>query len=199
MHKISLTSFIDIIRKAGTQKITKINSVIKQYGNYSPSVDFYKKIRDKIVEFFEGKCSREELIDFHLLQTPSKMSHYSVISKGVVTWAGRKDYTWFTPDRAIWGNPEIQISINPELGLIIDDKKYIIKLYFKSEQIRKTDADIILELMKLSIDSNDIVVGVLDVRNSRLITSTREIDGLDDAIKAELAYIESYWKSYSSK
>ena len=42
--KISLTSFIDFVTKAGTPKMTVVKN-IKQ-GDYAPAMDFYRPLRE---------------------------------------------------------------------------------------------------------------------------------------------------------
>ena len=48
--KISLTEFVDVIIKAGTEKLTKVRN-IKNKPEYDPRFDFYRPLRNYLIEY----------------------------------------------------------------------------------------------------------------------------------------------------
>ena len=59
MPQISLTDFVDIVSTSGTPKATKVKQV-KYRPAYNPAIDFYKRIRDDIVETI-GKTIQKDV------------------------------------------------------------------------------------------------------------------------------------------
>jgi len=60
MPAISLTTFVDFVIKSGTPRITYVRKTKQLYGQgYSPARDFWKPLRDRIVEMHsrEKPCS----------------------------------------------------------------------------------------------------------------------------------------------
>ena len=49
MPQISLTDFVDVVAKAGRPKATKVRQVKERHA-YEPAFDFYKSLREHIVE-----------------------------------------------------------------------------------------------------------------------------------------------------
>lgn len=50
--EISLTDFVDFVCKSGTAKLTKVRQ-IKERDDYSPKTDFYKALREGVIENHE--------------------------------------------------------------------------------------------------------------------------------------------------
>lgn len=197
MIRISLTDFVDIVSKSGTPKATKIAQV-KNRVPYNPAADFYKVIRDTIIEMHSasrGKAHLRELLSS--LVDQKKASNYPGVVDGYLKWWGRKTLEWFTPPSGIFSDHGMEVSINPELGLNIDGQPHVIKLYFKSEPLSKMRVDIATHLMEVSLRPNchyNEIIGVLDTRRSRFITSSNTPVGILDAtIHAELSYIAAVW------
>jgi len=196
MINISLTTFVDFVSKAGPPKMT----VVKNWKNkeeYNPASDFYKPIRDRIVEMHKDGHSLSHLT--HLLGTltdKKKETVYPEIVDGYKSWRGRKTLEWFDPPSSNWENDDVSISVNPELGLLINGKPHLIKLYFKNDPLAKNRIDMITHLMETTcqrLAPKDTVMAVLDTRRSKLIVPTVPIPGLDALIQAEAAYWQTLW------
>jgi len=70
-------------------------------------------------------------------------------------------------------------------------------LYFKADPLAKNRIDIITHLVAVACANQapgGCVMGVLDVRRSKLITPTVPIDGLDTMLRAEAAYWATAWQ-----
>ncbi len=169
--EISLTDFIDFVSKSGSPKQTKVRE-IKTRKPYSPAIDFYKPFRDGIIEYHvqkKKKCELDKIVSN--LNDKRKVSNYSIIIQGYKKFIGRKDINWFEPSSNHWIINDLDVRINPELGLIINNKKYNIKLYLKADKLTKDRISQILALLKVSLKSkldNDTDLAILDVRNNKL-------------------------------
>lgn len=147
---VSLTSFMDFIYKTGTPKLT----VVRNYKNseYSPAFDFYKQLREAIIEFHANSSySSKEYFDKFLLTVSDnkKISNYNQVIKGYKKFLGRKKIDWFEPPKAVFSYRTLSVNVNPELGLVIDNQPYLIKLYFKSNEAKKR------ELLKAYVQGNE--------------------------------------------
>ncbi len=76
MTKISLTDFVDFVIKSGTPKLTKVKQ-IKGRGEYSPASDFWKNLREAIVDYHKADSSNKKLLDNATKQKDAKRAkHY---------------------------------------------------------------------------------------------------------------------------
>ena len=79
MPRISLTDFVDIVSASGTPKATKV-SQIKRRRPYQPAFDFYKSIRDHIIETHENKRSKETIRRvLSSVHDPKKLAVYPAV------------------------------------------------------------------------------------------------------------------------
>lgn len=197
MPKITLTDFVDVVSAAGTPKATKVKQ-LKQRPAYHPARDYYKILRDHLVETHRCGGNRADLSKVLNGLVPKKQSNYEEIITGYSKWWGRKNITWFDPTTAIFDAHGIDVSINPEMGLQFNGEKHLIKLYFKSEKLTKNRVHLITHLMEQSlpfVKNNKPTMSVLDIRNSKLISPNVPIPELDATLNAELAYIAALWEA----
>jgi hypothetical protein len=200
MPQISLTDFVDIVSASGTPKATKVKEV-KRRPPYQPSFDFYKQIRDGIVEAHQNRRGKTHLDGtLPVLTDRKKVAVYPSLVASYKKWWGRKDFVWFIPPNVLYSRNGIDISINPELGLEINGIPHLIKLYFKGEPLAKNKIDIITHLMAVSASPycpqpGDTIMSVLDIRRQKLFTPTVPIPSLSATLNAELAYISALWPS----
>lgn len=196
MPDISLTDFLDIISSAGTAKLTKIREV-KRRGPYSPAKDFYRPFREYLSNLHRNGGTKEELFQLIFnLRDPKKVGNYNSLIEGYQKWWAKNDIKWFQTSAEIWSAYDIGIRVNPELGLVINKVPHLIKLYLKADKLSQSRVDIITHLMEKTFKEpykKGTVMSVLDIRRSKLIIPKAPIQGLADAIDAELAYINVLW------
>lgn len=196
MPTISLTDFVDIVSRSGTSKITKIAEV-KHRGPYSPQTDFYKPIREAIIETQEKSLPKSHIADrLQSLTDQKKIKNYPMITAGFARWLGRKQPEWFAPPTAVFSGHGFEVKINPELGLIINARPHIVKLYFKGVPLTKSRIQIAAHLMEISLRPNSrsgAIMSVLDTRQSKLLSPEVPLDRLTAGLRAELAYIATLW------
>lgn len=199
MPTISLTHFVDFVSKVGTPKLTLVKNVKEQLANaYDPASDFYKTVRDGIIEMHK-KGDPKTTLDVLLtgLGDHKKQTAYPPIVAGYKKFLGRKAIAWFDPPREEWTHAGLAVNVNPELGLNINGVPHAIKLYFKAVKLTKLRIDIATQLMELALGTggSSTVFGVLDVRNARLFTSGGTSSGVIALLRGEAA---SFAEVYAS-
>jgi hypothetical protein len=196
MPSLSLTDLVDIVSASGTPKATKVRR-IKYRLPYNPAADFYKRIRDSIIEAHqqgEDKSALDQTLNG--LMDAKKRKAYPAILSGYRKWWGQKELVWFPPPTETYSAHSIDVSVNPELGLEVSGIPHLIKLYFKAEPLSKNRIDIITHLMAVVLGADcpkGTVMSLLDVRRAKLIAPTVPIAGLSGILDAELAYISTLW------
>ncbi len=191
-NPVSLTTFVDFVCKAGTPKATVVRTW-KNRDDYSIATDYYKQLRDAIVEFHKSGGSVASVV---ANATEKKRDNYQAIFDGHHKWAGKKKLAWFEPQSTFWNSGSLDVTVNPELGVEIKGVPHLIKLYFKAESLAKNRVDIITHLMSVSLSDaapEHCVMAVLDLRKAKLIAPTVPIAGLSAQLLAEAAYWNTLW------
>ena len=191
MIAISLTHFVDFVCKSGTPKLTVVQNAKKQVeAGYDPATDFYKLLRERIIEMHtEGQPKSVLDTLTAALADKKKQTAYPEIVKGYKTFLGKKKIMWFPPPKDDWTHGGLSVSVNPEVGLEINGTRYAIKLYFKADKLSKLRADIITHLMQLVLASGKkpSVFAVLDVRRPKLFAAPSPTTGLTALLQGEAA------------
>jgi hypothetical protein len=195
MIRLSLTEFVDIVSRSGLPKANKI-AQIKNRPDYGPASDFYKPLREHIIEVHKLGGPKESIDDMmDRISDKKKVKNYPGVIDGYKKWWGRKSFNWFDPKSDLYEAHGVSISVNPELGLAFSGNRNLIKLYFKPEPLSGLRIAIITHLMEVTLGSHcnhREVMGVLDIRNSKLI-SYNNARVTNAMINAELAYIAELW------
>jgi hypothetical protein len=200
--KISLSDYIDFISKSGLQRLTKVNGLLGR-PSYHPSTDFYKSIREEIVEQLKEGGGKDQLNTFLEAFTHSKKySRFQPLVKGYLKFLGKKKIEWFKPPVSHWNYKSLSVRMNPELGIGFDDQKYIIKLYFKSVPLQKTDVEILLWMMNQTL-ANGIFSGykcaLLDVERSKLHYQNKFASPISALIEGEAESFIKIWEGLERK
>ena len=116
--EISLTDFVDFTIKSGPAKVTKVREV-KGRDPYEPAVDFWRPLREGIVEMHRaGRVTKEGLDAIIDAQSHAlKLRLYPAASDGYLRFLGKKPPTWFEPPRGLWTSGPLAVRVNPEVGL----------------------------------------------------------------------------------
>jgi hypothetical protein len=199
---ISSTDFIDYINKAGLKKVRKVEVVFNR-SEYKPYKDFYKGLRDKITELFRCNHRIEYITDYisHLTNNV-KAKHYNFISDGLMKFLKRSNFEWFEPVSGLWKHDNLTVKINPELGLIIGDRKFFVKLYFKDEELGGSQAEELLYLMKTSL-CKGIYTGyscaILDLRKGKLHRKIKNEKSIQNLLEVDAEAFLKLWSGLDSK
>ena len=199
MIEISLTEFVDFVIKAGSPKLTVVREVKRRHDEgYDPKTDFYKKLRDGIVEHHQlGKPKSALDALAHGVTDKNKVKAYPIIIQGYKHFLGRKTVAWFVPPKKQWTYGDLAVRVNPELGLIIDGQPHVIKMYWKQDQLKKLEVPTIMHLLQLVLTSkkDPNSLGLLDVRRGRLITPSGFDPTLTPLLEGEALSFATVYKA----
>lgn len=176
MINISLTDFIDYVSKVGASKFTLVNKIHSRE-EYQPAFDFWKILREGIIDLHQNDKDKSELDKIlNGLTDKKKINRYPALVDSYKSFLGRKKIEWFEPPFKDWKTNDLRVKLNPELGLEINEKLYVIKLYFKSDSLSQLKADLILLLMNNKLkkgDYKEVTFAVLDVERKKLFEKTK--------------------------
>ncbi len=196
MPRITLTDLIEVLTKSGSPKATKV-AQIKNRHAYDPATDFYKALREGLIQLHKTGGAKTDLPKLHKgLTDPKKIINYPLMISGYRKWWGNKALTWFDTSGATYSQSGIDVAVNPELGLIINGQRHVVKLYLKADVLTKTKADLIVTLMQHvlgPLEPAETSFSVLDVRNSKLFTYAATGKNFKPMVDAELSYIATLW------
>ncbi len=198
MISISLTDFIDYVSKVGSTKFTKVTEIHNR-NTYQPAFDFWKTLREGIVEFHKNGYEKKQL-DKILNELTDKKKHnrYSELIELYKSFLGRKNIEWFDPPFKEWKTSDLRVRLNPELGLVINEKLYVIKLYFKAEKLSQVKADLILLLLNSKLkkgDFKDVTFSVLDIGRKKLYDKTKLSHNHISLLEGEALSFINIWNS----
>lgn len=195
--EISLTDFVDFVCKSGSAKLTKVKQ-IKGRDDYSPATDFYKGLREGIIQNHKDGGTKKGLTEIlHSISDPKKIKNYNIAIDGYKKFWGRKNIAFFSVPMRHWKTGDLDVRINPELGLEFDDKFYAVKLYLKSDKLGKDKIDQILMLMEVQLRKHldkDIKMAVLDVKNAKMFVKNDDDISLLPLLDGEAKSFEAIWK-----
>jgi len=201
MIRISQTDYIDFISKSGISKLTKVRSLVNRQA-YHPSFDFYKKIREEIIENLK-KGKKSIRLDFITdIVDKKKQTRYNFLVKGFKKFIGRKEAVWFDPPATTWSYNDLLIKMNPEVGLSINGEKYIIKLYFKDTPLQKKDIKVLLSMMNQTLCTGlytGLKCALLDVEKGKLFPYTGIDKSINTLLEAEADYFIRLWHDLEKK
>jgi len=169
MERVSLTYFVDFVLKVGTPKLTGVKE-FKEH-RYDHLTDFYKPLREAIVEMHEKGRPDRTLDDFlGTLTDERKRRIFPGLVEGYRKWLHASPKKWFTPPHSVMPIGDLEININPELGFEIDGKPTLIKTYFRGEPLAQKRVNIVLGLVSAALAPTrpGVQFAMLDVKNARL-------------------------------
>lgn len=194
MAKIFMKEFSDIAVSSGTSKISKIRKE-KNKTSYNPARDYYKQIREAIVDSHsKGYGSTYIAKEADGCTNLKRKPNYELIAKLYIQWLGKKNVTWFVPPRGTYTHLSSEIVLNPEIGMEYNDEKHVVKLYFGEEKISQNRANYMLHLMREKLPKT-CLYHVLDIRRKKLFSITGDHAIFLISINSEIAGIESAWPS----
>lgn len=196
MPSLSLTDLVDIVSKSGTPKATRV-ATVKTRPDYMPAFDFYKPLREHIVEIHRQGGDRKALEALlSRLDDQKKLTNYPGAIEGYRKWWGRKRLEWFDPPKGSYVRGGMEVTVNPELGLRIDGTPHLVKLYFKADPLSRLRVELITVLMEATLRpkcEHGELMSVLDVRKSKLFTLSSPVAPAKAVVDAELAYVAALW------
>lgn len=193
MPEIPMTSFVDFVLANGPARLTRVRNVKRQMEEgYSPATDFYKGVREGIVDLHEGGLPQSYLDQVVRWAHAKKQAHYSEIVAGYKKFLRRKNVVSFKTRSASWTFRTLTVHANPDLGLKIDGSSHLVKLYFKSEKLSQRRVEVVLHLMRRGLASRR--VALLDTRRGRLYSPSARRADMDAFLSGEAAAFIEMWR-----
>ncbi len=197
MDKISMTYFVDFVLKAGTPKLTGVREFKERKDELF--TDFYRQIREAIVDMHRGNKSDKVLDDFLAAQTDERRRRiYPGIAAGYRKFLASSAMKWFDPPVGTCRLGDLEVNVNPEIGLVIDGKPHLIKMYFRGEPLSAKRLTVILNLLTSGLDgvaAPGTVYAVLDVRKAKLHTFKAPNPRLSLLLRGEAASFATIYAS----
>lgn len=198
MPTISLTDFVDFVIATGTSKLTKVRQ-IKRREKYHPAFDHWKILRDGIVEFHLAADGDRGYFDSLLagMTDGSKRITYQPLVTNYKRYLGRKVITAEPSTQHItWKYKDLSVRVNPELRLTVNEKPYVIKLYFKAIKPTANRIGIIQLLMKHALPTapEPVTYCLLDVHHNKPYSNTEPNDDILPLLYGEAESFLTMWK-----
>jgi hypothetical protein len=194
---VSLTDFVDFVSKSGRPKLTQVQHV-KWRPKYHPQTDFWRPLREAIIDFHRTNQSQKSVLDGALsgITHKPKLTAYPLALAGYKKFLGKKAIQALPDIRSSWNHGNLNVNVNPELALSIQGVPHVVKLYFKAEPLTMKNAELILLMMADSLGghvSPDTVMSLLDVQRGKLFTTTGVDEVLKPLLQGEAASFETMW------
>jgi hypothetical protein len=194
---VSLTDFVDFVSKSGRPKLTQVQHV-KWRPKYDPKTDFWRALRETIIDFHRTNQSQKSVLDGALagITHKPKLTAYPVALAGYKKFLGRKAIQALPEVRSSWNHGNLNVIVNPELALSIQGTAHVIKLYFKTEPLSMKNAELILLMMSDSLGNQvttGTVMSLLDVQRGKLFTTAGVDEVLKPLLQGEAASFETMW------
>jgi len=196
MDRISLSYFVDFVLKAGTPKLTGVRE-FKENKDESYT-DFYKQIREAIVDMHKRGLPEGSLDDFLATMTDTRRVRiYPGIIAGYRKFLKSGEIKWFDPPSSGLPLGGIEVNVNPELGLEINGAPHAIKMYFRGEPLSAKRLALILHLLTsgLSASHPGMNFAVLDVRKAKLHTMRAPNPRLNVLLRGEAASFSTIYSA----
>ncbi|NOU68350.1 hypothetical protein GC096_30445 [Paenibacillus sp. LMG 31461] len=133
--EVGLSKFIEFTIKQGPAKLSVVRDV-KYQTEYSPATDYWKKLREGIVEMHRNGYSSEYLDHIVESVTDKKKHQYAKAVDEYKKLFKKHEIDFFEPGKAFWAYEDIIVKANPELGLYINGEPHLIKLYLRDDDSR---------------------------------------------------------------
>lgn len=194
---VSLTDFVDFVSKSGRPKLTQVQNV-KWRPKYHPQTDFWRPLREAIIDFHRTNQSQKAVLDGALagITHKPKLTAYPVALAGYKKFLGKKTIQALPEVRGSWNQGNLNVIVNPELSLSIQGTAHVVKLYFKAEPLSMKNAELILLMMADSLGGKvapGTVMSLLDVQRGKLFSTTGVDVVLKPLLQGEAASFETMW------
>jgi hypothetical protein len=171
--QVGLMDFADFACKRGSKKNAQMKVIKERMGTeYELFRDFYKRLREGIVEFHKVNKPLTALDAIpRLVSDPKKRVAFAPVILDYRSFLNGKTTKWFDPPKGPWSHQNLTVRVNPELGLTFDGKDHVIKLYFKKPVLPIPQMLMTCHLMAEALHhrGEHRSYGVLDVRRKRFV------------------------------
>jgi hypothetical protein len=156
-------------------------------GDYDPRRDFYKALRERTArQLREGWNAAAFKRSLRQVKDPRKQPSYEACRRGLSEWARGKDISARRARPGFWQAAGLEVRVNPELRLTVDGERYLVKLYFKADEMSAARAENTLFLLD-TMAPRGVRGAVLDLRRGAWLVAEEPDPGLDALLASEAA------------
>jgi hypothetical protein len=197
--EITQSDFIDFTMKTGLPRQTKVRE-IKERPEYDPKTDFWRQLRTGLIEYHRDGCPDPDQLDDIMrgISNPRKLSAYPPRIDGHKKFVRKKSIEWLRPPRTTWSGSGLTVIVNPEIGMTIDGVTYVTKLYFKEDSPTRSQVDLSLGMMDISLKGHvpeGTVMSILDVEAAKLYVPGSRTASVGPVLAGEAAAFVTIWNS----
>lgn len=184
MALVPMSRFVEFTVAQG---MSRVACVADSKRAYDPRFDFYKGFRERAVrQLVDGWSAQVFRRSLREVRNPRKQASYEACRAGLAKWARNKDLSARRAPNGTWEAAGLEVRVNPELRLLMDGKKYLVKLYFKADEISAGRLDNTLFLLS-EMAPKGVRAAILDTRRGKLITAGDLDLALDALLVSEAA------------
>lgn len=184
---MALAHFSLFIEFTVAQGIARVVCVADSKKAYDPRTDFYKGFRERAVkQLVKGWNAQAFRKSVQEAKASGKQASYEACRDGLIRWARNKTITASRAPNKIWEAAGLEVKVNPELRLTIDQKKYVVKLYFKAPELTAARQENMLFLLSETAPQG-VEAAILDVRRGELVTAQEQDPNLDALMISDAA------------
>ena len=184
MALVPLSLFVEFTVAQGTTRVACVGDTEREY---DPRADFYKGLRERTVrQFVDGWNAQAFRRLMQEVKTPREQASYEACRTGLTQWARNKTITASRAPNKNWEAAGLEVRVNPELRLTVDGEKYVVKLYFKADELTAARRENTLFLLSETAPQG-IEAAILDARRGELITLQEQDPSLDALMISDAA------------
>lgn len=188
MALVHMGIFVEFSAAQGT---ARVDCVADSKRDYDPRRDFYKGFRERAVKQFLGGWNAQEFRKrVREVKTPNKQASYEACRAALTRWAQGKTISGSRAANRNWEAGSLEVRVNPELRLTIDGSKYLVKLYFKADELTAARRESTLFLLSETAPQG-VKAAVLDVRRGDLLVAGEFDPSLDALLLSDAAAFAS--------
>jgi hypothetical protein len=184
MATVPLTTFIEFTVAQGTARVVLARA---SEGDYDPRRDFYKGLRERtirqLVDGWSASAFRRSLRE---VRNPRKQASYEACRRGLTQWARGREILASRARAGFWEAGGLEVRVNPELRLTVDGGRFLVKLYFKADELTPARRENTLFLLS-EISPQGVNGAILDARRGQLITENEQDPALDALLVSDAA------------
>ncbi len=184
MATVPLSAFVEFTVAQGTARVTTARAA---EGDYDPRRDFYKALRERTArQLREGWNAAAFRRSLREVKNPRKRPSYEACRRGLTAWARGKTIAATRARPGFWQAAGLEVRVNPELRMVVDGERFLVKLYFKAEEMSAARAANTLFLLD-TMAAQNVGGAVLDLRRGDLLVAAEPDPGLDLLLASEAA------------
>jgi hypothetical protein len=176
--------FVEFTVAQGT---ARVDCVADSKREYDPKTDFYKGLRERSIrQFVDGWNAQEFRRRVREVKTPNKQASYEACRAHLTRWAQNKAISATRASNRNWEAAGLEVRVNPELRMTIDGTKYVVKLYFKADELTTARRENMLFLLSETAPQG-VDAAILDARRGELIVAGEADPNLDALLVSDAA------------